>query len=176
MAAHAEKEPRMSEPFDLDAFLSDPDGEPFAGRRFAGAPSARAGFGEKPLASEPFAYEPWDEPEEPDETLDLPDFVRPDYPFDLPPYRQPFYAFVFTQVGAHETCPRGACRRYGECQGGAGPPCFRADRRRLHKILLLVWLATRGLDTRAFNAALDRILAAPHPRAARRRRRGRGPI
>ncbi len=69
-----------------------------------------------------------------------PDFVRSAYPFDLPPYRMPFAKAVFTLAGAPEHCPAPACRRSGQCRGGEGPPCFRADRKNLQQVLFLWWL------------------------------------
>ena len=70
----------------------------------------------------------------------LPDFIKPDYPFDMPPARLPFVQFVFTQMGAPRHCPEARCRRAGQCQGGDGPPCFRADRKDLQQVLFLVYM------------------------------------
>jgi hypothetical protein len=67
----------------------------------------------------------------------LPDFIKPDYPLDLPPARMPFAKFVFTDAGAPPGCPQAACRRSGECEGGDGPTCYRADRRFFSRILFL---------------------------------------
>jgi hypothetical protein len=58
----------------------------------------------------------------------LPHFIKPDYPLDLPPNRMPAARYLFTAVGAPRFCPQASCRRAGTCQGGDGPPCFRADR------------------------------------------------
>jgi len=77
----------------------------------------------------------------PDDSIDLPDFVRPDYPFDLPPYRRAFVSRVFEAAGAPKTCPHSACRRSRRCAGEDGPPCYRADRERLSRLLLRVYLA-----------------------------------
>jgi hypothetical protein len=70
----------------------------------------------------------------------LPDFIKPDYPFDMPPARLPFVQFVFTQMGAPRHCPEARCRRSGQCRGGDGPPCFRADRKDLQQVLFLVYM------------------------------------
>jgi hypothetical protein len=70
----------------------------------------------------------------------LPDFIKPDYPFDVPPARMAGARYVFTEVGAPRFCPEAACRRAGECRGGDGPPCYRADRAALRHVLLMSWL------------------------------------
>ena len=70
----------------------------------------------------------------------LPDFIKPGYPLHIPPERLPFVQFVFPGVGAPRFCPEPACRRAGECQGGDGPPCFRAGRRDLSQVLFLWWM------------------------------------
>jgi hypothetical protein len=77
----------------------------------------------------------------------LPDFIKPDYPLDLPPCRMPFARYVFTDVGAPRFCPEAACRRAGTCQGGDGPPCFRADRQNLWQVLFLWWMMIYGNAT-----------------------------
>lgn len=69
----------------------------------------------------------------------LPDFIKPDYPLDIPPARMPFVRTVFTSVGAPRHCPAPACRRARACQGGDGPPCYRADRSDLQQALFLFW-------------------------------------
>jgi len=74
----------------------------------------------------------------------LPDFIKPGYPLDLPPNRMPFAQFVFTEVGAQRFCPQAACRRARSCQGGEGPPCFRADRADLLQVLFLWWMMIYG--------------------------------
>jgi hypothetical protein len=98
------------------------------------------------------AAEPWNEEETGEDGLGdetdedaaaqrwwmlLPDFIKPSYPFDLPPERLPFARHVFGLVGAPRHCPEALCRRAKECQGGDGPPCFRADRRDLQQVLFL---------------------------------------
>ena len=72
----------------------------------------------------------------------LPDFIKPDYPLDIPPERMPFVREVFTTVGAPRLCAVAACRRAEACQGGDGPPCFRADRKDLSRVLFLWWMMT----------------------------------
>jgi hypothetical protein len=42
-------------------------------------------------------------------------------------------------AGAPHHCPELACRRARKCQGGDGPPCFRADREELREVLFLAW-------------------------------------
>jgi hypothetical protein len=74
----------------------------------------------------------------------LPDFIKPDYPLDLPPCRMPFARYIFTVVGAPRFCPQASCRRAGNCQGGDGPPCFRADRKNLWQVLFLWWMMIYG--------------------------------
>jgi hypothetical protein len=69
----------------------------------------------------------------------VPDFVKPGYPLDIPPDRMPFVRFVFTECGAAYHCPEAACRRARECLGGAGPPCYRADRKDLQQVLFCWW-------------------------------------
>ena len=70
----------------------------------------------------------------------LPDFIKPDYPFDMPPARLPFVQSVFTQMGAPRHCPEARCRRSGQCRGGDGPPCLRADPKDLQQVLFLVYM------------------------------------
>ena len=77
----------------------------------------------------------------------LPDFIMPNYPFDLPPARRPFAQKIFTLCGAPGRCPHETCRRSMRCAGGEGPPCFRADRKPLHQMLFLAWIATMGPAT-----------------------------
>ena len=85
----------------------------------------------------------------------LPDFIKSEYPFDLPPDRLPFARFVFTQVGAPRLCPEAACRRSGECAGGDGPPCFRADRDFLSQVIFLWWMRLYyGCTDEEYTAAL----------------------
>jgi hypothetical protein len=72
----------------------------------------------------------------------LPDFIKPDYPLDLPPNRMPAARYLFTAVGAPRFCPQASCA--GTCQGGDGPPCFRADRENLSQVLLLSWMMIYG--------------------------------
>jgi hypothetical protein len=74
----------------------------------------------------------------------LPDFIKPDYPLDLPPNRMPAAGYLFTVVGAPRFCPEASCRRAGTCQGGDGPPCFRADRKNLSQVLFLSWMMIYG--------------------------------
>ena len=109
----------------------------------------------------------------------LPDFIKPGYPLDIPPERMPFVQFVFTTVGAPRFCPEPACRRTGECQGGDGPPCFRADRRDLSQVLFLWWMmvfagATDEEYEQPLRARGNRYApepAKPAPRAKRRKGR-----
>ena len=107
----------------------------------------------------------------------LPDFVKPDYPLDIPPERLPFARHVFTDVGAPRACPAAACRRAGACQGGDGPPCFRAARRDLSQVLFLWWLTLFYEFPEEDYAAALRARGnryAPHaPPATRARRRRR---
>jgi hypothetical protein len=77
----------------------------------------------------------------------LPGFIKPDYPFDLPPARMSFAQKIFTDCGAPARCPQEACRRSRRCDGGDGPPCFRADRKPLHQMLFLAWMAFMGPAT-----------------------------
>ena len=112
----------------------------------------------------------------------LPDFIMPDYPFDVPPARLPFAQKIFTLCGAPARCPQETCRRSMRCAGGDGPPCFRADRKPLHQMLFLAWMATMGPATddeardalrRAKNPyrwAYDKEAPAPEGRSRRRRR------
>ena len=112
----------------------------------------------------------------------LPDFIKPDYPFDVPPARLPFAQYVFTVMGAPRFCPQVACRRAGQCRGGDGPPCYRADREALRHILFLWWMSAYwGMSEEEYEdslrakapryAALDG--GPPQTRPAARRRRGR---
>jgi hypothetical protein len=99
-----------------------------------------------------------------EDAIDLPDFVRPDYPFDLPPYRRAFFARVFEAAGVPRTCPNGACRRARRCQGEAGPPCYRADRERLSRLLLRVYVALHYMTPEGIAAVaidLDEELGGP---------------
>ncbi len=82
----------------------------------------------------------------PNDVPDLPDFVRPDYPFDLPPYRRAFFTRVFEAAGVPRACPAPECRRSGRCRGQDGPPCYRAERARLNRLLLRVYMACNYLD------------------------------
>jgi hypothetical protein len=86
----------------------------------------------------------------PEDHIDLPDFVLPHYPFDLPPYRRAFFAKVFEAAGVPATCKVPACRRSKRCQGEDGPPCYRADRKRLSMLLLSVYLACNCFDEDEF--------------------------
>ena len=70
----------------------------------------------------------------------LPDFIKPDYPFDLPPAQISFAQKIFTECGAPGRCPQETCRRSLRCEGGDGPPCFRADRKPLHQMLFMSWM------------------------------------
>ena len=110
----------------------------------------------------------------------LPDFIKPDYPLDIPPNRMPFVRYVFTAVGAPRFCPQASCGRAGTCQGGDGPPCFRADRKDLSQVLFLWWMmiygnatdeeyaqSMRGTGNRYAQAAS----ASPARRAGSRRKR-----
>ena len=82
----------------------------------------------------------------PEDHIDLPDFVLPQYPFDLPPYRREFFSRVFEAAGVPATCKVAACRRSGRCEGGDGPPCYRANRERLSHLLLLVYVACNACE------------------------------
>jgi hypothetical protein len=79
--------------------------------------------------------------QETDPLFHIPDFVRPDYPYDLPYYRRPFYARIFEEAGVPRRCPIARCRRSGRCEGVDGPPCYRADRARLNRLLNRVYTA-----------------------------------
>ena len=108
----------------------------------------------------------------------VPDFIRPDYPFDVPPGRLPFAQYVFTQVGAPRFCPETACRRCGECRGGDGPPCLRADRKRLLHVLFLWWMRLYAGCTDEEYAASLRTKQSPYapdaaPKVRRAKRVGR---
>ena len=59
----------------------------------------------------------------------------------------PFVRYVFTAVGAPRFCPQASCGRAGTCQGGDGPPCFRADRKDLSQVLFLWWMMIYGNAT-----------------------------
>jgi hypothetical protein len=96
------------------------------------------------------ARQPGDEAEGSEEPFDdpdfrqwwaetVPDFLWLNYPFDIPPGRMPFATRVMTMAGAPRHCPELACRRARKCQGGDGPPCFRADREELREVLFLAW-------------------------------------
>ena len=114
----------------------------------------------------------------------LPDFIMPDYPFDLPPARLRFAQKIFTLCGAPARCPQETCRRGMRCEGGDGPPCFRADRKPLHQMLFLAWMATMGpaTDDQARDAlrrtknpyrwAFDEEVPSAGEGRSRRRRRG----
>ena len=91
----------------------------------------------------------------------LPDFIMPDYPFDVPPARLPFAQKIFTLCGAPARCPQETCRRSMRCAGGDGPPCFRADRKPLHQMLFLAWMATMGPATD--DEARDALRRAKNP-------------
>jgi hypothetical protein len=69
----------------------------------------------------------------------VPDFLWPSYPFDIPPGHMDFTKTVMTMAGAPRHCPEHACRRAHACQGGDGPPCYRADRENLQQVLFLAW-------------------------------------
>jgi hypothetical protein len=113
----------------------------------------------------------------------LPDFIKPAYPFDLPADRMAFARRVFTLVGAPRLCPEAACRRAGECGGGDGPPCLRADRERLLHVLFLWWMRIyEDLSDEEYAASLrakrspyappdDAPAKTPPTRGSRRRRR-----
>src|SRR4051812_25763441 len=77
----------------------------------------------------------------------LPDFIQADYRFDLPPARMPFAQKIFTECGAPARCPQQPCRRSMRCEGGDGPPCFRADREPLQQMLFLSWMVAMGPAT-----------------------------
>ena len=77
----------------------------------------------------------------------LPDFIKPSYPFDLPPERVPFAQGIFTMCGAPARCPQETCRRSMRCEGGDGPPCFRADRKPLQQLLFMSWMVGMGPAT-----------------------------
>ena len=88
----------------------------------------------------------------------VPDFLWSSYPFDVPPGRMAGVRYILTLFQAHRHCPRGSCRRARRCLGGDGPPCFRADRKELRKILLLSWSNLfLGLPEEAFAAGLDKL-------------------
>jgi hypothetical protein len=107
----------------------------------------------------------------------LPDFIKPTYPFDLPPDRLPFAQRIFTLCGAPARCPLQGCRRSEQCDGGDGPPCFRADREFLHQILFLAWMAVMGPATDDEGRAALRSKGSPYrwpfdpPRPPHRRTR-----
>ena len=107
----------------------------------------------------------------------LPDFIKPGYPLDIPPERMPFVREVFTHDGAPRFCPKAACRRADACQGGDGPPCFRADRRDLSQVLFLWWMMLfADFPWQELTAALHRrgnryAVQAARPEGAKRRRR-----
>ena len=111
----------------------------------------------------------------------LPDFIKPDYPLDLPPNRMPAARYLFTAVGAPRFCPQASCRRAGTCQGGDGPPCFRADRKYLWHVLFLWWMRVyadctdeeyeASLRAKGSPYAPDAAAKAPPAKPARRRRR-----
>ena len=85
----------------------------------------------------------------------LPDFIKPTYPFDLPPERLPFARHVFTRLGAPRDCRVRKCRRMHACQGGDGPPCFRAQREHLHPALFWFWqMVFEGLPEAEFQQIL----------------------
>jgi len=86
----------------------------------------------------------------PEDHIDLPDFVLPDYPFDLPPYRRAFFTRVFEAAGVPAACKVPACRRSRRCQGEDGPPCYRADRKRLSLLLQAVYVACNCMDEEEF--------------------------
>ena len=99
----------------------------------------------------------------------VPDFLWSSYPFDVPPGRMGVVRYLLTMFQAHRHCPRGSCRRARRCLGGDGPPCFRADREELRKILLLTWSNLfLGLPEEAF-AAEARQARRPLRDAARAR-------
>ena len=95
----------------------------------------------------------------------------------------PFARYVFTVVGAPRFCPQASCRRAGTCQGGDGPPCFRADRENLSQVLFLSWMMIYGDMTeeegaQAMRRAGNRYApaeasAAPARRAEAHRKRPR---
>ena len=88
----------------------------------------------------------------------MPDFLWSSYPFDVPPGRMAVVRYLLTLFQAHRHCPRGSCRRARRCLGGDGPPCFRADREELRKILLLTWSHLfHDLPEEAFAAELDKL-------------------
>ena len=88
----------------------------------------------------------------------VPDFLWSSYPFDVPPGRMGVVRYLLTMFQAHRHCPRGSCRRARRCLGGDGPPCFRADRKELRKILLLTWSNLfLDLPDEAFAAGLDKL-------------------
>jgi hypothetical protein len=76
----------------------------------------------------------------------LPEFIKTDVG-DLPAGCLVFAQSIFTLCGAPGRCPQQACRRTMRCQGGDGPPCFRADRRPLDQMLFLSWMAIKGPAT-----------------------------
>jgi hypothetical protein len=94
--------------------------------------------------------------QETDPLFHLPDFARPDYPYDLPYYRRPFYVRIFEQAGVPRRCPIARCRRSGKCEGADGPPCYRADRARLNRLLNRVYTAFNEMSEEAVaRAALE---------------------
>jgi hypothetical protein len=88
---------------------------------------------EEPLTpEEEAAYRSW--------WAQLPDFIMPSYPFDVPPDRMLYARRVFTEFDVPRTCRVGACRRTGQCQGGDGPPCYRARPKELRALLFEGWI------------------------------------
>jgi hypothetical protein len=100
----------------------------------------------------------------------LPDFIKPDYPLDLPPNRMPAARYLFTAVGAPRFCPQASCPRAGTCQGGDGPPCFRADRENLSQVLFLSWMMIFGEMTEEECAQAMRRTGNRYARRPPRRR------
>jgi hypothetical protein len=100
----------------------------------------------------------------PEDQVDLPDFVRPDYPFDLPSYRRAFFTRVFEAAGVPLICPNPQCRRSRRCAGEDGPDCYRADRERLSRLLMRVYVACNMLNPEGIAEvamALDSELGGP---------------
>jgi hypothetical protein len=120
------------------------------------------------------------EPDDPDEDAletefsrwhaQLPDFVWLDYPLDIPPSRLPAVRVLFDAIDAWRFCPEASCYRRRACRRGDGPPCFRADRKVLSKVLFITWLRLFwGLPdeewARSFAFCAPRYAADDEPRA-----------
>ena len=115
----------------------------------------------------------------------LPDFIKRSYPFDLPPERLGFAQGIFTECGAPARCPQETCRRSMRCEGGDGPPCFRADRKPLQQMLFISWMVAMGPATVEEGSDLMKRWGNPYrwffaeeapTRGGRSRRRRRGSV